>query len=91
MTGALLVAVAHGLDLATLLAVVAVHGVAGEANPLAVGLYAAGGPAALVALKVGGVGALLALVRRSSLRLALAVLAGLIGALVNALAWSVLA
>jgi hypothetical protein len=79
---------AHGLDAMTLVYVAAAVGIAGEANPLARELYGAAGPLALVAFKAAGVGLLMAVVGTSQLRLALAVLAGLAGALVNALAWS---
>jgi hypothetical protein len=51
-------------------------------------LYGTTGAFGLVAFKTAGVGLLMAVVGRSQLRLALAVLAGLAGALVNALAWS---
>ncbi len=88
MTRAGFLLAAHGLDAVTLLAIAASVGISGEANPLARELYGAAGPLALVAFKAAGVGLLMAVVGTSQLRLALAVLAGLAGALVNALAWS---
>lgn len=87
---AFLIPAAHALDALTML-LVAQHGVAGEANPLARYLFTATGPAGLLALKAAGVGLLLAIVGRSQLRLTLAVLAGLAGAAVNAIAWRVIA
>ncbi len=78
---------AHGLDAVTLLAVAASVGISGEANPVARHVYLAAGPLGLVAFKAAGVGLLMAVVGTSKLRLSLAVLAGLAGALVNALAW----
>jgi hypothetical protein len=89
VTRAAFLVAAHGLDAVTLLAVAASVGIAGEANPLARGLYGAAGPLGLVAFKTAGIGLLMAVVGRSQLRLALAVLAGLAGALVNAIAWRV--
>jgi hypothetical protein len=86
-TAVLLVATAHSLDLATLLAVVAVVGMGGEANPLARTAYDAAGVAGLVAFKAAGTGVILLLVGSSRLRLSVAVLAGLAGAAVNAVAF----
>jgi hypothetical protein len=83
-----LILTAHALDAATLLLVAAHVGISGEANPLARALYASAGPAGVVALKAAGAGLLVVIAGRSQLRMALAVLAGLAGAAVNAAAWS---
>jgi hypothetical protein len=87
MTATGFLVAAHGLDAITLLAIAASAGISGEANPLARSIFIATGPLGLLAFKAGGVGLLMAVVGRSQLRLSLAVLAGLAGALVNSIAW----
>ena len=89
MTARALVLGAHGLDLLTMLPLLAVYGIAGEANPVARAAYAAGGILALVLLKSAGA-VLLAALAGHPVRAAIAVAAGLSGALINAIAWSTL-
>jgi hypothetical protein len=81
---------AHALDALTLLIVASQFGIGGELNPLARSLWGAAGPAGVLALKAAGAFLLILVAGRSNLRLSLAVLAGLAGATVNALAWTVL-
>lgn len=90
MTRALLIADAHLADLATLLAVLPLSTMAGEYGVGAGLVYPLAGLAGVIALKVAGIGLLVALAGESRLRLSLAVLAGLAGAAVNSVAYVVL-
>jgi hypothetical protein len=86
MTGFLLVAVAHGLDLVTFMVAVAVHGIGGEANPLARAAFVSLGLLGLVALKVAGTAALACIAHMRPWALIPATGSGLVGAVVNSLA-----
>ncbi|HET6380181.1 MAG TPA: hypothetical protein VFH63_03990 [candidate division Zixibacteria bacterium] len=85
---ALLVLNAHALDLLTMLAGGGLHL---ESNPVARGVLATSGWLGLVTLKASGAVLLVRLSRGNPRRLALAVLAGLLGALANAVSWSLVA
>ena len=87
---ALLIADAHALDALTLLAVLPLASMSGEYGPGFGVVYPAAGMAGVLALKTAGIGLLVAVVGRSRLRLSLAVLAGLAGAMVNLMAYEVL-
>jgi hypothetical protein len=86
MTRALLVAVAHGLDLLTFLLALRAFGVHGEANGLMRTLYLEAGPAGVVALKSAGASALAFMSQMRGWVLVPAAAAGIAGAAVNLLA-----
>ncbi len=88
--GALLIANSHGLDLLLTLLLIHRVGIAGEYGFFAQQVYFAAGTVGLLVLKVVGTGALIVVSRRSQLRMALAVIGGMIGAVGGLLSWSVL-
>jgi hypothetical protein len=88
-TRSLLLLNAHALDLATLLPLVTAYGAVGEANPVVRLVYGLAGTAGIVALKATGT-ALLLLTRRWRVLSTLAIVVGMLGALTNAVAWSLL-
>ena len=86
MTGFLLVAVAHGLDLLTFMVAVTVHGIGGEANPLARMAFISLGLLGLVVLKAAGTVALACIAHMRPWALIPATVSGMLGAVVNSLA-----
>jgi hypothetical protein len=88
VTRPLLVAVAHGMDLVSFLAVASALGAAGESNPFMRSLYLNGSLLSLVALKAAGATALALIAQMRPWALVPAAGAGLAGAAVNSLAVS---
>lgn len=93
---ALLIANAHLLDLVTLLAVLPLYSMEGEYGLGFGAIYPVAGTMGVICLKTAGIGLMVAFVghpklsQRRLLALSLAVCAGLMGAAVNALAYTVI-
>jgi hypothetical protein len=86
MTRALIVGVAHGLDLVTFLLALAAFGIGGESNGFVQAVYLHGGQASIVALKSSGATALALITQLRGWALVPAAMAGIAGAAINVLA-----
>jgi hypothetical protein len=77
---------AHGLDLLTFAWAVSIYGVSGEANPLMRGLYALGGMAGILVIRVVAVGLFAWHAPKWPTLLTFGTWLGMVGALSNAVA-----